>query len=652
MLPATLDRFSEPFPPHGALAAEGAENLLGRPRLDPLVVLVREAVQNSWDARLDDRSVVDFAIRAHHLDAVQRGVLQSTVFDSPPPAADRLREVLQRDDVLLLSLTDAGTTGLGGPVRADRPPKPGQSSNFVDLLFNIGQPSDREFGGGTYGFGKTISFVVSEARAVIVHSRTAVGDTLQSRFIAAGFTDHFSADGRRYTGRHWWGRSVEESILPIVGGNADAFADVLGLPPFDEGQTGTTICVVAPGFRGRTPRQAMNFLADAIVWNFWPKMVAPAGGAPSMRFAITFESDPVPVPDPDDVAPLHAYADALRGVRSALRLAANDGGSSAGAGGATRDGGATSAGADDTVQLHAVKDPKSTVPIGWLGLARIPVLPRSVADDGRDAGSERQSAAAFEGLAHHVALLREPELVVEYLECPALPSVVTEWVGVFKAVPELDRAFAAAEPPTHDSWRANLVRDDAHRRSVAMGMRNLIALSAAFANDESCDRRPAAQIADALSGLLAGPSHDEAGATRPAQPELPAVSFGPVHRLPAKSLRISDHRVSDIDFVVSHRPGCSGTVVEATAFVATHDGDAVEREPRERRAAARSSWEPVEIVGFVPTKRGDDGAVEVAGSRLVVVRGRPNRWRVRVRSLPDIAVAVDMVVTPLDEAAS
>ncbi len=43
--------FSEPYGASGGLAADGILNQLGRPDIEALEVLVREAVQNSWDAK-------------------------------------------------------------------------------------------------------------------------------------------------------------------------------------------------------------------------------------------------------------------------------------------------------------------------------------------------------------------------------------------------------------------------------------------------------------------------------------------------------------------------------------------------------------------------------------------------------------------------
>src|SRR4051812_36341141 len=54
--------WSQPFAPEGSAAAEGIVKQLGRPTLDPLAVLVREAAQNSADAQREDTDLVEFRI--------------------------------------------------------------------------------------------------------------------------------------------------------------------------------------------------------------------------------------------------------------------------------------------------------------------------------------------------------------------------------------------------------------------------------------------------------------------------------------------------------------------------------------------------------------------------------------------------------------
>jgi hypothetical protein len=593
-----MQRFSEPFPPHGALAAEGAENLLGRPRLDPLVVLVREAVQNSWDARRGDGGIT-FDARLHHLDPIEGQILRAQVFADPPDAATRLRSVLRDDDLFLLALTDKGTLGLGGPVRADRPAARGEPSNFVDLLFNIGQPADRDERGGTYGFGRTIAFVVSEARAVVVYSRTTVGRRRTSRAIAVAFTDHYSSGSRRYTGRHWWGRTVDESIEPIVGDEADHLAASIGLAPFAPDETGTTIAVVAPDLRERTPLQAGHFLAHALMWNFWPKMLTDdASPEPAIRFTVAVEGDEIAIPDPERTPPLPSFVASLRAVRN---------------------------GTAASIDL-----PRTGERIGRLGLTRAPVHPRPLVDDGSDALEERGSAAGFEGPAHHVALLREPELVVQYLPTAELPSASEEYGGVFKPERVVDRAFAKAEPPTHDAWHPELVSETKLRRFVAVALRSVREHTERMADraDPNATDANVAAVARALDDLF-----------RPADRRTGGISSSPRIAVGSSTLSFqAGDVVASVPFDVEHAPQSRGTSVVATVHLASHDGWTADR------SVPAGEPQP-QIVGFATTS--DAARIEVEGDRLDVGRGARSEWYVFVRSSAKVAVTLDLVPEPI-----
>ena len=46
---------SEPFSRDGNIAADGAARLLGQPALSPLELVIRESIQNSWDASLQTK---------------------------------------------------------------------------------------------------------------------------------------------------------------------------------------------------------------------------------------------------------------------------------------------------------------------------------------------------------------------------------------------------------------------------------------------------------------------------------------------------------------------------------------------------------------------------------------------------------------------
>src|SRR5262249_12591114 len=159
-----------------------------------------------------------------------------------------------------------------GPIRADTSVPENESSDFIDFVFNIGQPPDRQFGGGTYGFGKTISYLVSRCRTVLIHTVTEHRGRPEHRLIGQAIGRQYSHANRNFTGRHWWGKVREHGIEPVTGRDAERITRALGLPDLSAAGGGTTLAILAPDLGPRTPLQAATFMANAIAWNFWPKM--------------------------------------------------------------------------------------------------------------------------------------------------------------------------------------------------------------------------------------------------------------------------------------------------------------------------------------------------------------------------------------------
>jgi hypothetical protein len=377
--------------------------------------------------------------------------------------------------------------------------------------------------------------------------------------------------------------------------------------------------------------QAMRYLADAITWHCWPKMVpGPAGAAPAMRFHVELDGEPVGVFEPDELPPLAAYADALRTVREAEHRGAAP---------------------DEERRDHdgdrlVVTEVTSGTPrrrLGWLAMTRVPATPRLGRDVGADEVEGVGDAAAFDGLSHHVALLRQPELVVDYFEGPELPLLDTEWAGVFKADAELDDGFAAAEPPTHDGWEPSLVSAGPARRWVLTTLLELRAATAEFAVPHpdalSDGRRSAALVAEALGGLLEHEPSDEL--VIPLEPP-PAVAFGGV----AFGAGATGRRRIEVAFTVepalvtADGGGSGPSVLDATAtVVAGADG----------RATPSVDGRPL-ITG--PTVEGfidGDEQWTVAGPALAVRAGGPRRWWVQVDAPLDAAVAVELRARGSDE---
>jgi hypothetical protein len=408
--------WSQPYAPEGSQAGEGVSNQLGRPALDPLEILVREAAQNSWDAHRPDRHVT-FRVSLQRLgdraSAWQRRI-------QPVPAVesvDGLAESLTPDSMVWV-ISDRGTYGLGGPIRAGEQAEPGQRSDFVQFMRNVGEPRDLELGGGTFGFGKGIFYRLSRPGVIVASSR-ASDSPEDRRVMGAAIGRSFYVDRRRYTGRHWWGAVNDNVPDPVIGAEGDVVASELGLPAFAQGETGTDIVVVGASLgwesaeQARTPAEAGTFVASAILWHLWPKMVGDQ--ARRMSFSVDVEGVEIPIPDPGTVDALAPFVDALLAVRA-----------------------------------HSGTEVTRTVAPQNIGRFAIEV--NAVAPETVPESAVVKAAMPIETPLHHVARMRQVELVVDYREGPLHPNPSLQYGGVFQASKEADSHFAAAEPPTHDDW--------------------------------------------------------------------------------------------------------------------------------------------------------------------------------------------------------
>ncbi|MET8025082.1 hypothetical protein [Streptomyces avermitilis] len=410
--------FSQPYPPEGASAAEGIRNQLGRPELDLLTILVRESAQNSWDARLvPSAAQVDYRIDMWTVGPAHAGAWRELLLDGAPTSAETfpLRETLRHGPVRVLAVSDRGTRGLGGPTRADN--AVGPERDFVSFIRNIGEPRDTALGGGTYGFGKGIFYLLSKSGTVLVHSRcrTARGG-YETRLIGCTLWKSYVASepqgDRRYTGRHWWGNTSGDVVEPLVGQEAETTAQRLGLRSFGPEETGTTVVVIDPNLDELEPSEAADYLAETITWHLWPKMISTSGKPPAMRFSVTCDGVQHSVPEPRETRPLNMFVAAYE----------------------------TMTGPDGS-DLYCMK-PKRY--LGRLGLVKriMPPLEPTRASRMLD----------IEDLVHHVCLMRPAELVVTYQPGPKPPSVNQGYAGVFRADEDMDETYAKAEPPTHDAW--------------------------------------------------------------------------------------------------------------------------------------------------------------------------------------------------------
>jgi hypothetical protein len=442
-----------------------------------------------------------------------------------------------------------------------------------------------------------------------------VGGRIESRFMAACLGGSYIAHGVRYTGRHWWGRLIDEIVEPVTGSEADELGLGLGLPPFDGTELGTTIAILDPQLDGRSPAAAMGHLAEATLWHFWPKMLPGAGGRPSMEFRVSSDGAEIPVPDPRATPPLNGFAEAMAFAKHQPV--------------------ARPIGLESAVYPIASQRPAAN--LGSLAFVKFGHSPRS-----RLSADDRDGAWVIPDLSHHVALMRGPELVVKYVEGPVLPGSAVEYAGVFVVDPSVEAAFARSEPPTHDDWSPDNLEDDWEKRYVRIAQRRIAEVIQEYAAPRAVE--PASGggggglggFSDELGQIFLGEtgtglSVPEGGGTtgtrtqmgaRPRRPTLKVADGGRLELFEGR-------RALRVDFTVEHVPGSGRSIVIAAPSVVL-EGHAVETDPP-------SGVGVPEIICWL----GPDGR-RLTGDRVIVSGPNPGLWSLYVSVPADAAVAVDL----------
>lgn len=493
-----LSLFPERYAPTGNMGDGGFERLLGAPRLDGLQLVLREAIQNSCDAaKLGAGPRI--LIRLRTLTPDQVAVLRDQVLAERPfikSSARAIAAFLESDTPRVLEICDFGTTGLGGPTRADRIPPGVERTDFIDFMRNVGTRRNTDLGGGTYGFGKASLYRASRCSTILVDTLAHdPGPGAEARRLMgchlgeSGERDEGDGFLSRYTGRHWWGVEGEHDDArkvgePATGEAAAALAGALGAPEREAGATGTSILILDPDLRlDATDREAEPgsgpavtedtgvHILERVLWNFWPRMLETT--APDRRIDLTveIEGEALKTPRPEDCPPLDLFA------RAMTELRAGNG--------------------------REIRSFRPQTFLGRLAISRGLRADRLPAFRGESLFPARSAC---------IALMRPAEMVVCYLDGPPLPDERTEWAGVFVTSDEkaVEEAFASSEPAAHDVWDPSALPKGPARTWVRMALARLREAAAGvsastMAPGGSGDTSPSiAAVAGRLGAFLAG----------------------------------------------------------------------------------------------------------------------------------------------------
>ncbi|AXE37868.1 hypothetical protein [Acidipropionibacterium virtanenii] len=537
-----LDWIAKPFGP-GDIAGDGTKKLLGTSVATPSLLL-RETAQNSWDARLNGK-VPEYQMRFRRIDGRVAAILRDHVFTGTSPSSG-LAAALADDGVEAIEIHDRGTCGLDGPTNNDSQVGENDPTNYRDFVLTVGAPRSRALGGGTYGFGKAAAFRASTCGTLIIWTRiqNAPGQ-YEERLIAAAVNPNFQIGNRRYTGQQWWGaRSgpTDSSVVqPVRGADARAIGEAVFERTFGPEETGTSLLVLSPAYEdGRDA-----FIAEsrtAVPVNLWAKRVADQPPWRRMDISITVDGRDFRIPDAQDSRVVAAKEACLQAVRRAQ---------------AAGDGVEAGVDVDPSVAVEEIwcRNPKTLV--GHLALTPCAVPPGD----------------PFKSNENRVTMMRnQAELVVEDREYPSYRNMIGEWVGVFKPVRELDGAFSASEPPTHDSWNPNSL-ESANKRLVNTGLRRVSEEVRAFlAPADAIDDSPqesTSQLATAL-GVL----------SRPVAKTSPDAGSKPGRQSRDVRARTSKVEVTGYELVPPSGDGDPTTATTRITLLARSDGDYVRVTPK------------------------------------------------------------------------
>jgi hypothetical protein len=422
-----LDRYSMERSPQGNFD----QMRLLDARLSLESMLVRESVQNSWDARSDTRGSepVYFELRAGHFEGQRADLLRRLFEDGPsaglPPSAttgSSLQTVLERTRIPFLIVGDRGTVGLTGEPVSRLGEQP-DHQRFARFMLDMGRPPGSTVGGGTYGYGKTVLWRSSECATVLAYSRFRETDgRTGSRLMAAAMGDPHTEGTTERTGRHWWGVADESAnILPVEGEAADRIARELGIWESADERTGTSVLILGARFSSATD---VLRLREAVRWHCWPKWVEVAGRR-DMEFAFHCDGEALDPLDPRQDPMLEPFASALARVL------------------------------DGHGKACEVYRPIVTAGhVDWVlrALRSEPPIRGLTEED------QVSDVRPIEGPLNHVALVRrKPTLHVRFEEFPGPAPDGAMRAGVFLTAEnaegiDVEGAFARSEPPTHDDW--------------------------------------------------------------------------------------------------------------------------------------------------------------------------------------------------------
>ena len=216
---------------------------------DPLIDLfIRESIQNSLDA--GDKEIpipyvsIDFIVNEFNAYKLNLSLENIT---------ERLNNRFPNEFYKFIAVKDTNTTGLTGPLKRTEVYN-NKYGNLQKLVYHVGKPQEIPGAGGSWGYGKTLYYRISQIGLVVYYSRIKnENGEYESRLCAVMIENEQSKDAilpscddnNNKSGIAWWGDIDDKgNTYPITDENCvKEFLKIFEIEPFVNDEVGTIVII-------------------------------------------------------------------------------------------------------------------------------------------------------------------------------------------------------------------------------------------------------------------------------------------------------------------------------------------------------------------------------------------------------------------------
>lgn len=215
---------------------------------DPLIDLfIRESIQNSLDA--GDKEV---PIPYVSVDFIVKEFETNQLHNSLDGITDKLNDRFPNGHYKFVAVKDTNTTGLTGPLKRTEV-RDNKYGNLQKLVYHVGKPQDEPGAGGSWGYGKTLYYRISQIGLVIYYSRIKKADGIYESRLCAVMCENEKEesailpcdDNNNKSGIAWWGDIDDKgNTYPITDeGRVKEFLKIFEIEPYVNDEVGTIVII-------------------------------------------------------------------------------------------------------------------------------------------------------------------------------------------------------------------------------------------------------------------------------------------------------------------------------------------------------------------------------------------------------------------------